>query len=598
MNKAPKRLRSQDWFNNPDNPGMTALYLERYLNFGLTREELQSGKPIIGIAQTGSDLSPCNRHHIELAKRVRDGIIAMGGIPIEFPVHPIQETGKRPTAALDRNLSYLSCVEVLYGYPIDGVVLTIGCDKTTPAMLMAAATVNIPAIALSVGPMLNGWWKGERAGSGTVIWKMREKLSAGEIDYDEFMDAAAASAPSVGYCNTMGTATTMNSLAEALGMQLPGSAAIPAPYRERGQMSYETGKRIVEMVNEDLKPSDIMTREAFENAIVINSAIGGSTNAPIHLNAIARHLGVPLTNDDWQQLGHKIPLLVNLMPAGEYLGEDYSRAGGVPAVVMELMKANLLPHPSALTANGKTMGDNCGQAKNANEDVIKTVANPMMENAGFINLTGNLFNSAIMKTSVISEEFRNRYLSNPDEPDAFEGKVIVFDGPEDYHHRIDDPAEGIDENTILVMRGTGPIGYPGGAEVVNMQPPAYLIKKGITSLPCIGDGRQSGTSGSPSILNGAPEAAAMGAIALLRTGDRLRVDLNKAEVNILMDEAELQQRKEALAAEGGYPYPASQTPWQEIQRGIVDQFDEGMVLKNATKYQAIAQKIGLPRDSH
>ncbi|WP_018688772.1 IlvD/Edd family dehydratase [Ahrensia kielensis] len=598
MSKAPKRLRSQDWFNNPDNPGMTALYLERYLNFGLTREELQSGKPIIGIAQTGSDLSPCNRHHIELAKRVRDGIIAMGGIPIEFPVHPIQETGKRPTAALDRNLSYLSCVEVLYGYPIDGVVLTIGCDKTTPAMLMAAATVNIPAIALSVGPMLNGWWKGERAGSGTVIWKMREKLSAGEIDYDEFMDAAAASAPSVGYCNTMGTATTMNSLAEALGMQLPGSAAIPAPYRERGQMSYETGKRIVEMVNEDLKPSDIMTREAFENAIVINSAIGGSTNAPIHLNAIARHLGVPLTNDDWQKLGHKIPLLVNLMPAGEYLGEDYSRAGGVPAVVMELMKANLLPHPSALTANGKTMGDNCGKVKNANEDVIKTVANPMMENAGFINLTGNLFNSAIMKTSVISEEFRNRYLSNPDQPDAFEGKVIVFDGPEDYHHRIDDPAEGIDENTILVMRGTGPIGYPGGAEVVNMQPPAYLIKKGITSLPCIGDGRQSGTSGSPSILNGAPEAAAMGAIALLRTGDRLRVDLNKAEVNILMDEAELQQRKEALAAEGGYPYPASQTPWQEIQRGIVDQFDEGMVLKNAPKYQAIAQKIGLPRDSH
>jgi dihydroxy-acid dehydratase len=592
------RLRSQDWFNNPDNPGMTALYLERYLNFGLTREELQSGKPIIGIAQTGSDLSPCNRHHIELAKRVRDGIVAMGGIPIEFPVHPIQETGKRPTAALDRNLSYLSCVEVLYGYPIDGVVLTIGCDKTTPAMLMAAATVNIPAIALSVGPMLNGWWKGERAGSGTVIWKMREKLSAGEIDYEEFMEAAAASAPSVGYCNTMGTATTMNSLAEALGMQLPGSAAIPAPYRERGQMSYETGKRIVEMVHEDLKPSDIMTREAFENAIVINSAIGGSTNAPIHLNAIARHLGVPLTNDDWQKLGHKIPLLVNLMPAGKYLGEDYSRAGGVPAVVMELMKENLLPHPTALTANGKTMGDNCANVKNANEDVIKTVAKPMMENAGFINLTGNLFNSAIMKTSVISEEFRQRYLSNPDSPDAFEGKVVVFDGPEDYHHRIDDPKEGIDENTILVMRGAGPIGYPGGAEVVNMQPPAHLIKKGITSLPCIGDGRQSGTSGSPSILNGAPEAAAMGAIALLQTGDRLRVDLNKAEVNILIDDAELNARKEALIAKGGFPYPESQTPWQEIQRGIVDQFDEGMVLKNAPKYQAIAQNLGLPRDSH
>lgn len=598
MSKAPKRLRSQDWFNNPDNPSMTALYLERYLNFGLTRQELQSGKPIIGIAQTGSDLSPCNRHHIELAKRVRDGIIAMGGVPIEFPVHPIQETGKRPTAALDRNLSYLSCVEVLYGYPIDGVVLTIGCDKTTPAMLMAAATVNIPAIALSVGPMLNGWWKGKRAGSGTVVWEMRQKLSAGEIDYEEFMDAAAASAPSVGFCNTMGTASTMNSLAEALGMQLPGSAAIPAPYRERGQMAYETGRRIVDMVHEDLKPSDIMTREAFENAIVVNSAIGGSTNAPIHLNAIARHLGVPLTNDDWQQIGHKIPLLVNLMPAGEYLGEDYSRAGGVPAVVMELMKANLLPHPSALTANGKSMGDNCACTNNANEDVIKTVAKPMMENAGFINLTGNLFSSAIMKTSVISEEFRARYLSNPDHPDAFEGKVIVFDGPEDYHHRIDDPAENIDENTILVMRGTGPIGYPGGAEVVNMQPPAYLIKKGITSLPCIGDGRQSGTSGSPSILNGAPEAAAMGAVALLQTGDRLRVDLNKGQVNILIDEAELRNRKDALASKGGYPYPESQTPWQEIQRGIVDQFDEGMVLKNATKYQAIAQTRGLPRDSH
>jgi dihydroxy-acid dehydratase len=427
---------------------------------------------------------------------------------------------------------------------------------------------------------------------------MREKLSAGEIDYEEFMEAAAASAPSVGYCNTMGTATTMNSLAEALGMQLPGSAAIPAPYRERGQMSYETGKRIVEMVHEDLKPSDIMTREAFENAIVINSAIGGSTNAPIHLNAIARHLGVPLTNDDWQKLGHKIPLLVNLMPAGKYLGEDYSRAGGVPAVVMELMKENLLPHPTALTANGKTMGDNCANVKNANEDVIKTVAKPMMENAGFINLTGNLFNSAIMKTSVISEEFRQRYLSNPDSPDAFEGKVVVFDGPEDYHHRIDDPKEGIDENTILVMRGAGPIGYPGGAEVVNMQPPAHLIKKGITSLPCIGDGRQSGTSGSPSILNGAPEAAAMGAIALLQTGDRLRVDLNKAEVNILIDDAELNARKEALIAKGGFPYPESQTPWQEIQRGIVDQFDEGMVLKNAPKYQAIAQNLGLPRDSH
>ncbi len=597
-NNKNKRLRSQEWFNNPDNPSMTALYLERYLNFGLTQEELQSGKPIIGIAQTGSDLSPCNRHHIELAKRVRDGIVAMGGIPIEFPVHPIQETGKRPTAALDRNLQYLSCVEVMYGYPLDGVVLTIGCDKTTPALLMAAATVNIPSIALSVGPMLNGWWKGERAGSGTIVWKMREKLAAGEIDYDEFMDAAAASAPSVGYCNTMGTATTMNSLTEALGMQLPGSAAIPAPYRERGQMAYATGKRIVDMVHEDLKPSDIMTRQAFENAIVVNSAIGGSTNAPIHLNAIARHLGVPLSNDDWQQIGHKIPLLVNLQPAGKYLGEDYSRAGGVPAVVMELMKAKMLPHPAAITANGKSIGDNCSAVENENEDVILTVAKPMKAEAGFINMTGNLFNSAIMKTSVISDEFRERYLSNPDSPNAFEAKVAVFDGPEDYHNRIDDPAEEIDSYTILVMRGTGPVGYPGGAEVVNMQPPDYLIKQGILSLPCIGDGRQSGTSGSPSILNGAPEAAVMGAVALLENGDRLRIDLNNNRMDILIDDAELSQRRTKLESQGGYAYPESQTPWQEIQRGIVDQFDEGMVLKGATEFKAIAQKRGLPRDSH
>jgi dihydroxy-acid dehydratase len=502
-----KRFRSQEWFDNPGNPGMTALYLERYLNYGLTREELQSGKPLIGIAQTGSDLSPCNRHHIELAKRVREGIVAAGGIPFEFPCHPIQETGKRPTASLDRNLAYLSLVEVLYGYPLDGVVLTIGCDKTTPAMLMAAATVNIPAIALSVGPMLNGWHKGKRTGSGTIVWESRQRLSAGEIDYDEFMEIVASSAPSVGYCNTMGTATTMNSLAEALGMQLPGSAAIPAPYRERGQISYETGKRIVGMVHEDLKPSDIMTREAFENAIVINSAIGGSTNAPIHLNAIARHLGVRLDNNDWQTIGHKIPLLVNLQPAGEYLGEDYHHAGGVPAVVAELMKASLLPHPGALTVNGKTMGDNCGKAENLDTKVILPVSDPLKKEAGFINLSGNLFDSAIMKTSVISKEFRDRYLSNPADPEAFEGKAAVFDGPEDYHARIDDPAEAIDEHTILFMRGAGPVGYPGGAEVVNMQPPAYLIKRGIHSLPCVGDGRQSGTSGTPSILNASPEAA-------------------------------------------------------------------------------------------
>jgi dihydroxy-acid dehydratase len=592
-----KKLRSQEWFDNPDNPGMTALYLERYLNFGLTREELQSGKPLIGIAQTGSDLSPCNRHHLELAKRIRAGIEAAGGVPFEFPCHPIQETGKRPTASLDRNLAYLSLVEVLYGYPLDGVVLTIGCDKTTPALLMAAATVNIPAIALSVGPMLNGWHKGKRTGSGTIVWESRQRLSAGEIDYNEFMEIVASSAPSTGYCNTMGTATTMNSLAEALGMQLPGSAAIPAPYRERGQISYETGKRIVEMVHEDLKPSDIMTREAFENAIVVNSAIGGSTNAPIHLNAIARHLGVKLDNDDWQAVGHKIPLLVNLQPAGEYLGEDYHHAGGVPAVVAELMKAGLLPHPDAVTVNGKSMGENCAGAENMNPDVIRTVADPLKKEAGFINLKGNLFDSAIMKTSVISEEFRDRYLMNPADPDAFEGKAAVFDGPEDYHARIDDPAEGIDEHTILFMRGAGPVGYPGGAEVVNMQPPAYLIKKGIHSLPCIGDGRQSGTSGTPSILNASPEAAVGGGLALLKTGDRVRIDLRKGTADILISDEELAKRRAALNG-NGYHYPKHQTPWQEIQRAMVDQFDQGMVLKPAVKYQDVAHTAGMPRDNH
>lgn len=593
-----KKLRSQEWFNNPDNPGMTALYLERYLNFGLTREELQSGKPLIGIAQTGSDLSPCNRHHIELAKRVRAGIEAAGGVPFEFPCHPIQETGKRPTASLDRNLAYLSLVEVLYGYPLDGVVLTIGCDKTTPALLMAAATVDIPAIALSVGPMLNGWHKGQRTGSGTIVWESRQRLSAGEIDYDQFMEIVASSAPSVGYCNTMGTATTMNSLAEALGMQLPGSAAIPAPYRERGQISYETGKRIVSMVHENLKPSDIMTREAFENAIVVNSAIGGSTNAPIHLNAIARHLGVRLDNDDWQAVGHHVPLLVNLQPAGEYLGEDYHHAGGLPAVVAELIKADLLPYPDAVTANGKTMRENCAQVQTMDANVIRPVSEPLKRDAGFINLKGNLFDTAIMKTSVISAEFRKRYLSNPSDPDAFEGAAAVFDGPEDYHARIDDPAEGINENTILFMRGAGAIGYPGGAEVVNMQPPAYLIKKGVHELPCIGDGRQSGTSGSPSILNASPEAAAGGSIALVRSGDRIRIDLRKGTADILVSDEEIARRRAELEQNGGYKYPKSQTPWQEIQRGMVDQLGSGMVLKPAVKYQHVAETMGVPRDNH
>ncbi|WP_266064490.1 IlvD/Edd family dehydratase [Brucella intermedia] len=592
------KRRSQHWFDNPSNPGMTALYLERYLNFGLTREELQSGKPMIGIAQTGSDLSPCNRHHIELAKRVREGIVAAGGIPFEFGCHPIQETGKRPTATLDRNLAYLSLVEVLYGYPLDGIVLTIGCDKTTPAMLMGAATMNIPAIALSVGPMLNGWYQGKRTGSGTIVWESRQRLSAGEIDYDEFMEIVASSAPSVGFCNTMGTASTMNALAEALGMSLPGSAAIPAPYRERGQVAYETGKRIVEMVEENLKPSDIMTRKAFENAIVVCSAIGGSTNAPIHLNAIASHLGVALNNDDWQKIGHHVPLLVNLQPAGEYLGEDYYQAGGLPVVINELLKHDLLPHPDTITANGASIGENCLGAENKNEAVIRPVSSPLKDHAGFINMKGNLFDTAIMKTSVISEEFRKRYLSNPKDPEAFEGRAVVFDGPEDYHARIDDTAEGIDEFTILFMRGAGAIGYPGGAEVVNMQPPAYLIKKGIHSLPCIGDGRQSGTSGSPSILNASPEAAAGGGLAIVRNGDRVRVDLAKGRVDILISDEEIEQRHMALAAAGGYVYPEHQTPWQEMQRSVVKQLGEGMTLSPAVKYQRIAQTRDIPRDNH
>jgi dihydroxy-acid dehydratase len=592
------KLRSQAWFDNPDNPGMTALYLERYGNFGLTRDELQSGKPIIGIAQTGSDLSPCNRHHIELAKRVREGIVSKGGICFEFPVHPIQETGRRPTAMIDRNLAYLGLVETLHGYPLDGVVLTIGCDKTTPALLMAAAAVNIPAIALSVGPMLNGYHNGKRSGSGTAIWEGRKALAAGELGYEGFMDLATSSAPSVGYCNTMGTASTMNSLAEALGMQLPGSASIPAPYRERGQISYESGRRIVDMVWEDLKPADVMTREAFENAIVVNSALGGSTNAPIHLNAIAAHLGIELTNDDWQHLGHDIPLMCNIQPAGEYLSEDFFHAGGLPGVIAELLSAGVIPHPDVKTVNGKELAQNYADAAISDNNVIFPFAAPMKVAAGFINLSGNLFDSAIMKTSVISDEFRARYLSNPDDPDAFEVRAIVFEGPEDYHDRIDDPALEIDEMCVLVIRGAGPVGYPGGAEVVNMQPPAALIKRGIGELPCIGDGRQSGTSGSPSILNASPEAAVMGGLALLQTGDTVRVDLREGRADMLVSEEELVARRTALEAEGGFPHPEHQTPWQEIQRGIVDQFDKGMVLKPAVKYQRIAQTKGLARDNH
>jgi dihydroxy-acid dehydratase len=594
--KSQGRLRSQLWFDNPDNPGMTALYLERYLNYGLTRAELTSGRPIIGIAQTGSDLSPCNRHHLELAQRVRAGIRDAGGIAIEFPVHPIQETGKRPTAALDRNLAYLGLVEVLYGYPLDGVVLMTGCDKTTPACLMAAATVNTPAIVLSGGPMLNHVENGKLMGSGTLIWQARQDQAAGKIDYKEFIDIVARSAPSAGHCNTMGTASTNNALAEALGMSLPGCAAIPAPYRERGQIAYETGVRAVEIVREDLKPSDILTRAAFENAIVACSAIGGSTNAPIHVNAIARHVGVELAIEDWEKVGYDVPLLVNVQPAGEYLGEDYYRAGGLPAVMRELHAARRL-HGDALTINGKTVAENAAGAKVYNAEVVRPYDRPLKATAGFKVLRGNLFDSAIMKTSVISEEFRNRYLSNPKDPNAFEGRAVVFDGPEDYHRRIDDPSLGIDEHTILFMRGVGPIGYPGSAEVVNMQPPAALIKKGVTSLACIGDGRQSGTSGSPSILNASPEAAAGGGLALLKTGDRVRIDLNKGSADILIPAAELAARRAAVDKSGGYQYPASQTPWQEIQRAMVDQLAEGMVLAPAVKYQRVAQK-SVPRDNH
>lgn len=597
VNQPEFKLRSQAWFDNPANIDMTALYIERYLNFGLSFEELRSGRPIIGIAQTGSDLSPCNRHHLVLAERVREGIREMGGIAIEFPVHPIQETGKRPTAGLDRNLAYLGLVEVLYGYPLDGVVLTIGCDKTTPACLMAAATVNIPAIALSVGPMLNGWHKGERTGSGTIVWKARELLSKGEIDDDGFIKLVASSAPSTGWCNTMGTATTMNSLAEALGMSLPGSAAIPAPYRDRQENAYHTGRRIVEMVAEDLKPSDILTKDAFRNAIAVNSAIGGSTNAPIHLAAIARHIGVELPVREWQEHGHDVPLLVNLQPAGEYLGEDYYRAGGVPAVVSQLIDQGLIAE-GAVTANGKTIGENCRGVEIEDEKVICPFASPLVEQAGFVVLSGNLFDSAIMKTSVISADFRARYLSNPEDPDAFEGPVVVFDGPEDYHARIDDPAVGIDASTLLVMRGAGPIGYPGAAEVVNMRAPAYLLREGVANLPCLGDGRQSGTSGSPSILNASPEAAAGGGLALLKSGDRVRIDLARGTADVLISAEELAERRAALEAAGGYAYPASQTPWQSIQRSLVGQMESGAILEGAEQFQKIAQSKGLPRDNH
>lgn len=574
--------------------GMTALYLERYMNFGLTLEELRhSGKPIIGIAQTGSDLSPCNRHHIELAQRVRDGIRDAGGIPLEFPVHPIQETGKRPTAALDRNLAYLSLVEVLYGYPIDGVVLTTGCDKTTPAMLMGAATVDIPAIVLSGGPMLNGYHGGGLSGSGTIVWFARQELAAGRINDDQFLEMVASGAPSAGHCNTMGTALSMNSMAEALGMSLPGCAAIPAPHRDRQQMGYRTGRRIVEMVHEDLRPSKVMTRKAFENAVVAASALGASTNCPPHVTAIARHMGVELEIGDWDRIGYRIPLLVNLMPAGQYLGEDFHRAGGVPAVMHELLAAGHA-HPDVMTVSGRTVGDVYRATPSTNRDVIRAYGEPLQNEAGFAVISGNLFDSAVMKTSVISPEFRRKYLENSADPGAFEGRAIVFEGPEDYHARINDPALNIDADCILFIRGTGPLGYPGAAEVVNMLPPDELVKQGITMLPCVGDGRQSGTSASPSILNASPESAAGGGLALLRTGDRVRIDLTRRTANMLISDAELAERRAAFTL----PELVSQTPWQELQRLHVGQLSSGACLDFAIKYQRISTTKGIPRDNH
>ena len=587
------KLRSKEWFDNPDDPGLTALYLERYLNYGLKREDLQSGKPIIGIAQSGSDLSPCNRHFQALSKTIKDGIREAGGVPMEFPTHPIQETGKRPTAALDRNLSYLSLVEVLYGYPIDGVILTTGCDKTTPAALMASATVNIPSIVLSGGPMLDGNYKGKKAGSGTIIWEARKLHAKGEINYDEFMDMAAASAPSIGHCNTMGTASSMNSIAEALGMSLPGGAIIPAPYKERTDISFKTGKRIVEMVFENLTPSKIMTKEAFENAVYVASAIGASSNCPPHLTAIARHMGIDFNLDQWEKLGHRIPLLANCQPAGEHLMEGFFKAGGIPAIMKELIKDKKL-NIKALTVTGKTIEENLNMKIDVNRDVIKSYENPLSHNAGFIVMKSNFFSSAVMKTSVISSEFRERYLSNKDSLNIFEVKAVVFEGPEDYHTRINDDNLKIDENSILIIRGCGPVGYPGSAEVVNMQPPDKLLKKGINTLPTLGDGRQSGTSESPSILNVSPESAVGGDLLIIKTGDKIKIDLNNSRIDLLVSNEEIKKRKENTKL----PILENQTPWQEISRKMVGQLETGSCLETETVFLDITNTKGMPRHSH
>jgi dihydroxy-acid dehydratase len=583
-----KRLRSEIWFNDREEPGESAIYIERFTNYGITREELQSARPIIGIAQTGSDLSPCNRIHVELAARVKDGIRDAGGVPFEFPVHPIQESCRRPTAALDRNLAYLGLVEILCGYPFDGVVLTTGCDKTTPACLMAAATVNLPAIVLSGGPMLDSYIDRKLAGSGSVLWEARRLVAAGTITIEELVDRVVRTIPSAGHCNTMGTATSMNSLAEALGMSLPGCATIPAPYAERAKMAYETGKRIVEMVREDLTPSRILTRAAFENAIVANSAIGGSTNCPPHITAIARHIGVDVSIQDWEKIGHEVHLLVNVAPAGCYLGEGYHRAGGVPAVIGELMQAGKI-REDALTVTGKTIGENCRDSRSLDHDVIKTYAEPLKKNAGLLVVSGNLFDSALIKTSVISDDFRRRYLSDDE---CFTVRAIVFDGPEDYRRRIEDPALNIDETCMLVVRGAGPIGYPGSAEVVNMTPPGHLVNAGVRMLPCMGDGRQSGTSESPSILNASPEAAVGGNLAILETGDRIKVDLRKRRVDVLLSEEEIARRRAGLKQ----VELKNDSPWQEFYRGHTGQLDTGACLDFAVKYRDLRKVV--PRHSH
>jgi dihydroxy-acid dehydratase len=589
--KNQRRFRSQDWFDNPERIDMTALYLERFMNYGITAEELRSGRPIIGIAQSGSDINPCNRIHLELAKRVREGIRDAGGIPMEFPVHPTFENCRRPTAAIDRNLAYLGLVEILHGYPIDAVVLMTGCDKSTPSQLMAAATMDLPAIVLSGGPMLDGWFEGELVGSGAAIWKGRRMLAAGQINEEKFLQIATASAPSSGHCNTMGTASTMNAIAEALGMSLTGCSAIPAPYRERGQVAYETGRRIVALAHEDLRPSQVMTREAFLDAIVVNAAIGGSTNAQPHIMAMARHAGVEITPEDWMRYGYDVPLLLNMQPAGKYLGERFHRAGGVPAIMWELLQAGRL-RADRPTVTGRSMAANLEGRATSDREMIHSFDQPLKQQAGFLVLKGNLFDFAIMKTSVISEAFRQRYLSTPGQEGIFECRAVVFDGSDDYHARINDPALEIDARTMLVIRGAGPIGWPGSAEVVNMQPPDALIRQGITALPTLGDGRQSGTSDSPSILNASPESAAGGNLAWLRTGDMVRVDLNQGRCDVLISEEEFAERKKLAPP----PIPPSQTPWQEIYRATVGQLQSGACMELALSYRGVGQD--LPRHNH